>query len=60
MSGKVLPFKTDIAQGAACTRLADEIEVVIERTIRENPDMLAVTILGVLRLVEANFIERMP
>ena len=42
----------------ACLELQEGIEALIEKTVAERPNMTSVSILGVLRLVEHNFLGR--
>lgn len=39
--------------------LQEDLVEVIEEFVKVNPELPAVTILGVLRLVEVNFIDRL-
>ena len=48
------------AATSALETLVGDIGHVIESFIGTHPNMPAVAVLGVLRVIEANFIERLP
>ena len=43
-----------------CLELSNRLRSAIEQTVKEHPNMTSVSVIGILRLVEINFIARLP
>ena len=45
-------------QKSACLQLQEDIQAVLDRFVDEHAEMPCATVIGVLRIVEHEFIER--